>query len=205
MTASRGTIATTAVIARSITGLILIIALAAASGSCALPAERSHQETAVIRVMLPASERPFWRPIVERFDQTHPGARVELVEGPESTDLREDLYTAALLARDPTFDLVYMDVTWTAKFAAAGWLVPLDEWFDAQARARFLPAALAAGLYEGRLFRIPMRTDLGLLYYRSGWLAAAHRDPPRTFDALLRVTRALETPPRRWGCVWRGK
>src|SRR5437867_12954138 len=154
MTASRGTIATTAVIARSITGLTLIIALAAASGSCALPAERSHQETAVIRVMLPASERPFWRPIVERFDQTHPGARVELVEGPESTDLREDLYTASLLARDPTFDLVYMDVTWTAKFAAAGWLQPLDGLFRSAETESLLPAALEAGRYSGRLYRV---------------------------------------------------
>src|SRR5437867_6748945 len=205
MTASRGTIATTAVIARSITGLTLIIALAAASGSCALPAERTQQETAVIRVMLPASERPFWRPIVERFDQTHPGARVELVEGPESTDLREDLYTASLLARDPTFDLVYMDVTWTAKLAAAGWLVPLDGFVSPAERLDFLPSAIAAGEYEGVLYRMPVRTDVGLLYYRRDLLDAARLPPPQTFAELVSAARRLQSPPGVWGFVWQGK
>ena len=160
---------------------------------------------APLAVLLPASEKPFWEPIAGAFERLHPGVRVDLVEGPQSTDLREDLYTASLLARDPTFDLIYMDVTWTAKFAAAGWLLPLDRWFDAPARARFLPAALAAGLYEGHLFRIPLRTDLGVLYYRSDWLAAARLDPPRTFGDLIRTARALEAPPERWGLVWQGK
>ena len=187
---------------RRLAAILALVALAASCGSEAAPRRTSR---VTLTTLLPASEKTFWEAVARAFERHHPEVRVDLVEGPESTDLREDLYTASLLARDPTFDLIYMDVTWTPKFAAAGWLVPLDEWFDAQARARFLPAALAAGLYEGRLFRIPMRTDLGLLYYRSDWLAAAHRDPPRTFDELVRVTRALETPPRRWGFVWQGK
>jgi multiple sugar transport system substrate-binding protein len=155
--------------------------------------------------MLPPSERPFWQPIAREFERTHPGVRVELVEGPQSTDLRENLYTASLLARDPTFDLVYMDVTWTSKFAAAGWLWPLDDRLAAAERARFLPAALAAGIHEGRLYRVPVRTDAGLLYYRRDLLAAAGFDPPRTFADLARIAAALQSPPHVWGFVWQGK
>src|SRR5262249_13936573 len=116
------------------------------------PATRST--TTPITVLLPGSERPFWTPIARRFERSHPGVRVDLVEGPQSTDLRENMYTASLLARDPTFDLVYMDVTWTAKFAAAGWLVPLDAFVPEPERAAFLPAALAAVLVEGSLYRL---------------------------------------------------
>ena len=114
-------------IARGTAARALAVTLAVMSCGCIAAGTRSNARDAVVRVMLPASERPFWRPIVERFVHAHPGAGVELIEGPESTDLREDLYTASLLARDPTFDLIYMDVTWTAKFAAAGWLRPLDD------------------------------------------------------------------------------
>ena len=103
-----------------------------------------------------------WTRIAESFR----AAAVEVVEGPNATDLRENLYTASLLARDDSFDLVYLDVTWTAKFAAAGWLLPLDGAFAAHEQAAFLSKALEAGRYQGALYRLPMRTDIGLLYYR---------------------------------------
>ncbi len=158
----------------------------------------------VLRVLLPASERPSWGPLADRFAREHPGARLETVEGPESTDLREDVYTASLLARDPTFDLVYMDVTWTAAFAAAGWLRPLDAAIPADEQAAMLPATLAAGRWSGRLWRMPVRTDVGVLFYRSDLLAAAGLPPPATLDELAADARRLQAPPARWGFVWQG-
>jgi multiple sugar transport system substrate-binding protein len=153
--------------------------------------------------MLPPSERTFWEPLARRFEREQPGVRVELIEGPQSTDLRENLHTASLLARDPTFDLVYMDVTWTAKFAAAGWLVPLP--VSDEERARFLPTALEAGTYRRRLYRLPVRTDVGLLYFRRDLLDEARLPPPQTFTELARAALALQSPPRVWGFVWQGR
>ena len=156
-----------------------------------------------LRVMVPAAEVPMWTRIAESFRDAR-GVPVEVVEGPNATDLRENLYTAALLGRDDSFDLVYLDVTWTAKFAAAGWLLPLDDAFTAEAQQAFLPAALAAGRHGGALYRVPIRTDMGLLYYRRDLLEAAGLPPPETFDDLVRVARALQSPPERWGFVWQG-
>lgn len=157
-----------------------------------------------LAVLVPASERPFWAPIARSFEVSRPGVRVDLVEGPNATDLRENLYTVALLARDESFDLVYMDVTWTPKFAAAGWLVALDSVFSRDDLDELIPAAVEAGRYAGLLYRIPVRTDLGLLYYRKDWLAQAGFDPPQTFEDLARIARALQSPPERWGFVWQG-
>ena len=39
-----------------------------------------------------------------------------------------DLAISSLLLGDSPYDLLLMDVTWTAKYAAAGWLLPLDDW-----------------------------------------------------------------------------
>jgi multiple sugar transport system substrate-binding protein len=179
--------------------LTVLIAAAAGCGS------GSPEPGLRLAVMLQPGERPFWIPIAESFEQAHPNVDVDLVEGPHATDLRENLYTASLLAGDPSFDLVYMDVTWTSKFAAAGWLRPLDDAFSASDRGAFLGTALAAGIYRDRLYRIPVRTDVGVLYFRRDWLEEAGLDPPETFDELSAVARALQRPPARWGFVWQGK
>ena len=191
-------------------GALLVLAACALGGladarSNLAAARAPVLQSTPLAVLLPGSERPFWEPIARRFEREHPGVRVDLVEGPQSTDLRENIYTASLLARDPTFDLVYMDVTWTAKFAAAGWLVPLDSSVAPAEREVFLPAALGAGVYEGRLYRLPVRTDVGLLYFRKDLLRAAGLPPPQTFAELTRAAHRLQSPPSVWGFVWQGK
>jgi trehalose/maltose transport system substrate-binding protein len=182
---------------------VSVSALALAACGPSRPVEADAASTR-LSLIVPASETRFWSPIAEGFEAAHPGVDVEIVEGPNSTDLRENLYTAALLARDESIDLVYMDVTWTSKFAAVGWLVPLEDRIPAGETAAFLPAAIEAGRFRGRLYRIPTRIDIGLLYYRKDLLEAAGLQPPRTFADLLRAARALQAPPRRWGFVWQG-
>lgn len=187
---------------------LALLAVGALGGACAPgPGSRDSGSGGPVelRLLLPPGERPAWEPLARSFEASRPGVVVRLIEGPQSTDLRENLLTASLLARDPTFDLVYLDVTWTPKFAAPGWLVPLDDRLDAPARAAFLPTALAAGMHAGRLYRVPVRTDMGLLYYRADWLDSAGFAPPKTFDELARIARAFQDPPRRFGYVWQGK
>ncbi len=150
-----------------------------------------------------ASERALWTPVVEGFGRAH-GVRVEMVEGPNATDLRENMYTTSLLAGDDSLDVVYMDVTWTPKFAAAGWLLPLDDLFRPEELSALLPRALDAGRYRGHLYRIPVRTDVGLLYYRRDLLEEAGIAPPETFEDLAGAARRLQAPPNRWGFVWQG-
>lgn len=178
------------------------VAAAAATGCLHRP-QHSGSEVR-LAMLVPAAERDVWAPLARGFEGAHPGTGVDLVEGPASTDLRENLYTASLLAGDDSFDLVLMDVTWAAKFAAAGWLMPLDSAFGPEAQLAFLPQAIEAGRYEGKLYRIPTRTDVGVLYFRRDWLDQAGREPPRTFDELADTARALQDPPGRWGFVWPG-
>lgn len=155
-----------------------------------------------ISFLVPASELPLWSRVAHAFEAAHPGVRVELVEGPNDTGLRENLYTSALLAGDDSFDLVYMDVTWTPKFAE--WLEPLEGRFPAGEIAGLLPVALDAGRFRGHLYRIPVRTDVGLLYYRRDLLERSGISPPRTLPELAASAGRLESPPGLWGYVWPG-
>ncbi len=185
----------------SLGALLLAILAGVAAGDAGCGAPRAPEDRLSFLVL--ASERTVWLPIAESFRASR-GVSVELVEGPNATDLRESLYTAALLAGDESFDLVYMDVTWTSKFASAGWLVPLDDLFPDGDLEKLLPSAVAAGRYRGRLYRVPVRTDVGLLYYRRDLLEAAGFVPPRSFTELLDIAGALQSPPELWGFLWQG-
>lgn len=186
---------------------LTLVACALLAGVVVVGCERTppaQAGPARVALLVPASERQVWAPLAAGFEATHPDVGVELVEGPNATDLRENLYTAALLAQDDGFDLVLMDVTWAPKFAAAGWLLPLDGRFSEEEIAALLPAALEAGRFRGRLYRLPTRTDVGLLYYRRDLLEEKGIAPPETFDELVRVAQRLQDPPERWGFVWQG-
>jgi multiple sugar transport system substrate-binding protein len=180
-----------------------VVRAAAAAVLALLTACSPSEETGRLAILVPASERPFWGRVAEGFTR-RTGHQIELVEGPNGTDLRESLYTTSLLAKDRSLDLVLMDVTWTPKLAGAGWLLPLDEQIDATEQAAFLPAAIDAGRFEGKLYRVPVRTDVGVLYYRRDWLEEAGLPPPQTIEELEHAARTLQAPPERWGFVWQG-
>ena len=138
--------------------------------------------------------------LTEEFNRQTSGAHVILVEGPPSTNGREDLYSTSFLSGDSAYDIVLCDVVWTAKFAAAGWLLDLTTYLSEEDAGNFLNADLEAGKYAGRLYRVPAYTDAGLLYYRKDLIAK----PPKTFEELISLARKHQTKDR-WGFLWQGK
>jgi trehalose/maltose transport system substrate-binding protein len=141
-----------------------------------------------------------WHGLIDDFQKLHPEVRVQLVEGPPATNTREDMYATSFLSGASSYDIVYSDVIWTPKFAAAGWLLDLSDRLSAHDREDFLNADLSAGFYQGRLYRIPAFSDAGTLYYRKDLVPA----PPETFDELEQLSEAHRTPMR-WGFLWQGK
>lgn len=141
-----------------------------------------------------------WRDLIGRFQALHPDVPVRLVEGPAATNTREDMYSTSFLSGAEGYDIVYGDVVWIPKFAAAGWLLDLTGYLSDEDAADFLPADLRGGTYRDRLYRIPAFTDAGLLYYRKDLVPA----PPVTFADL--ESAALRSTARdRWGFLWQGK
>lgn len=160
----------------------------------------------VLRMLVPAPDSPPLAPIVKAFEQQNPNIKIELVEGPNATNLVEDLYTSAFLLGDSPYDLVNMDVVWTPKFAAAGWLADLSDRVTTSDLAKYSPVDVEGSRYEGKLYRLPMRSDVGLLYYRKDLLDAAGLKPPETFDELMQAAKTLQQQGKvPWGYVWQGR
>lgn len=164
------------------------------------------QERVTITALINAGEVPYWKElIVKDFEKENPGIHLEIIEAPNATDLTENLYTAAFILGDSPYDLVYMDVIWTGKFAAAGWLLDLSERISENELKAFMDKDVEAGRYKGKLYRIPLRSDAGMLYYRTDLLEQIGAKPPETFEDLLKTSQQLqEKKATRWGYVWQG-
>jgi len=164
------------------------------------------QEVVTLNVLMNAGEVQFWKDLmVKDFEKENPGIRIQIVEAPNATDLTENLYTSAFILGDSPYDLVYMDVIWTSKFAAAGWLLDLTERISAQELQVFLDKDVEAGRYKGKLYRIPLRSDAGMLYYRKDLLAEVGAKPPETFEELIAISQNLQDKKlANWGYVWQG-
>ncbi len=143
--------------------------------------------------------------IIARFEALNPDIKVEMVEGPAATNTREDMYSTSFMGGESTYDLVYMDVIWVPKFAAKGWLKPLDDWFTMEARKEFLPGGIEGSRYQGKIYRVPVQSDGGMLYYRKDLLAKNGLKPPETFGDLLQAAKKIQKPPELWGFVFQGK
>src|SRR5687767_14328169 len=170
------------------------------TGVFALSLRGPGRDNADLSMLMEPDGAGVWRELIDDFHARHPGVRVQLIEGPPATNTREDMYATSFLSGAAGYDIVYCDVIWVPKFAAAGWLLDLTERLSPSDAEDFLPADLHAGMYQGRLYRFPAFSDAGVLYYRKDLVA----QPPETFDDLERLANQLQTA-NRWGFLWQGK
>ncbi|TGB11806.1 extracellular solute-binding protein, partial [Streptomyces palmae] len=133
-------------------------------------------------------------PVRERLIRAWDAARedytVEIVRLPVAADGVRGQLMAALQSGSADYDVINIDVAWTAEFAAGGLIRPLagdlpeDMWPNVAATAR----------YRGRTWAVPFNTDAGLLYYRTDiWKDSAWK-PPRTWEELERDVGAARSP-----------
>lgn len=159
-----------------------------------------------LSVLMDADVNGDWHAFIREFEAQNPGVHINYVEGPSETNAREDLYVTSLLGGGAAvYDLIYADVVWVPKFAAAGWLEDLTDRWPAERWNEFIPGALEGGKYKGRIYRVPQHIDVGMLFYRRDLLEAANERPPDTFDDLARIAQKLQRPEQLWGYVWQGK
>ncbi|MEQ9670024.1 extracellular solute-binding protein [Coleofasciculus sp. G2-EDA-02] len=91
------------------------------------------------------------------------------------------------------------------EFAAKGCLVDLYKWTarDTLVNEGFLPSTIDAGEYQGKLYRMPLRSDIGLLYYRKNLLG--NTQPPETLQQLKQLSQTWKNQGNYQGVyLWQG-
>ena len=155
-----------------------------------------------VSVLMPAPFADATAELVSAFNRSHPRIALSVTRGPLETEAVSDLAISSLLLGESPYDLLLMDVSWTPKYAAAGWLEPLDAWLGPDALADLAPGADLGNAFGGQLWRFPLLADMGLLYWRTDLMEA----PPRTPAELVAISRRLQREGRvPWGYVWQGK
>ena len=155
-----------------------------------------------VRVLMPSPFVDATGPLVTAFNREHRDLRIEVARGPLDTEAMSDLAIGSLLLGSTPYDLLLMDVSWTARYVAAGWLLPLEDLLGAEALDGMVPGARLGNGFGGHLWRMPLTGDTGLLYWRTDLMD----QPPRTTEELERIARSLQEQGKvRWGYVWQGR
>ena len=132
------------------------------------------------------------QPVIEKWNAAHPDEKVSLKELPGEADEQRNKLEQSLQAGNADYDVMALDVVWTAGFAANGWLQPLEGGLAIDT-APLLPATVESATYRGTLYAAPQNTNAQLLYYRTDLTPQA----PANWTALTEscATEAVKTVP----------
>ncbi|HEY1823459.1 MAG TPA: ABC transporter substrate-binding protein [Trebonia sp.] len=124
----------------------------------------------------------FFTALIKPWNKAHPNQRVTLMLLPEAENGQLAQLTANLQAGSPIYDVIALDVVWTAEFASAGWIIPLES--SLFPLGQFLRPAVDTAMYNGHLWAVPYYSNAEVLYYRKDILAKAGKAPPKTWAQL---------------------
>ena len=166
-------------------GLLFIAGCSAPSGGSAPSTDGIGPITFAI-----GKDNPGWlQGVITGWNQGHPGQKVTLLLLPEASNGQLAQLVANLQAKSDLYDVIDMDVIWTAEFASNGWIIPLPQ--SQFPLGDFLKPAVDTAMYQGRLYAVPDYSNADLLYYRKDILAKAGQQPPKTWAQLQHLATTL--------------
>ncbi|GAB4098029.1 ABC transporter substrate-binding protein [Sinomonas halotolerans] len=120
------------------------------------------------------------RPLIEKWNAAHPDEKVTFKEQTDEADQQHDDLVQNFQAKNANYDVMSVDVVWTAEFAAKGWLQPLKDKMALDTNG-VLDAVVDSATYNGTLYAAPQHSDGGMLYYRKDLVPT----PPKTWDEMM--------------------
>ncbi len=127
------------------------------------PAERT-----VIKFAAQADSTPATQAVVDAYNASQELYTVQWVDMTnDSGAMREQILTN-MQAGSSDYDVLSMDVVWAGEFAAAGYIIPIDQVMqtDGLKVSQFNAGSMTAGNYNAKQYTLPFFPDLGLLYFR---------------------------------------
>jgi len=121
-----------------------------------------------------------WRPLIDAWNKEHPDEEVTFKEQTDEADQQHDDLVRNLQGENPDYDVVSVDLVWTAEFAAKGYLQPLEDDLAINTEG-LLASTVDSGVYNGTQYVAPQTSDGGMLYYRSDLV----KEPPGTWQEMM--------------------
>ena len=185
---------------------IVVVLAALAVAGCA--ERRADEVRLVFRHSRMPGERDPLPALLRDFERRHPGIVVAHEPLPWTADVQHQFYVINLEGRSAGFDVLMLDVIWTAEFARAGWLLDVTDRWPAAERGEHFPSMVEAATLGDRLWAVPWVMNVGLLYFRADLLGRQGLAPPTSYAALAEQAAAVMRAagePRLAGFLWQGK
>jgi multiple sugar transport system substrate-binding protein len=116
--------------------------------------------------------------LVADWNTDHPRQKVTVIYLPDESDEQYAQLVQNMQARSDAYDVMSLDVIWTARFASNGWISPISP--SLVPLHDFLRPAVSTATYDGKLWAVPFTSNADLLYYRKDLV----HTPPRTWAQL---------------------
>ena len=170
--------------ARLAVACLAVLLAGCSSSAVARTADRPPAESATGPITFATGkvDTGYLQPLISRWNASHPTQRVSPIYLPDDANDQYAQLVANLQAHSSVYDVMSLDVIWTAEFASNGWIAPLSG--SSLPLSQFLRPAVETAMYQGHLYAVPFTSNAELLYYRTDILAAAHLSPPQTWAQL---------------------
>jgi len=118
---------------------------------------------------------------------------------PSMPDPQREQLVRRLAAKDPSIDLIGMDVIWTAEFGKAGWVTPFKpgELTNVGDASKVAKGPFESAQFDGQQYGAPLNSNTRLLWYRKSLLG--DRPVPKTWDELLSTADQLHSKVQETG------
>jgi len=130
---------------------------------------------------------------IGKLQQRYPGLTINYSDFSWAT--YHDAMVARFVSKTPT-DVLYASDHWLQEWAAAGWIVPVDESFPQvrQYLAEYSPFVREALTYKGRIYGTPYYADTFIFVYNADHLQRAGlAAPPATLEEMTRQAETIKT------------
>lgn len=149
-----------------------------------------------LRVFVGGQQRPdVMRKIFDLYQSRNPGVRVDVEVGGATSDQQQQYLTTVLASRDPSIDIILIDVIRPAQYLASRWADTIDKYLPAASRQallrQYLPAYSQANVINGQLVALPGFADAMFLYYRTDLLEKYGFKPPTTWDEAIQQAQTI--------------
>ena len=130
---------------------------------------------------------------IRRFQQLNPNIEVRLSDN--NWGQYNDTIVAGMVGGSNAPDVLYSSDHWLQQWAAAGWIVPLDDHFpQAKEMAKsFAQYAVDGMTYNGKLYGLPYYADpMGFFYNEAILKRAGFSLPPTTWEEMLAQAKVIK-------------
>ncbi|MGD9496982.1 MAG: sugar ABC transporter substrate-binding protein [Armatimonadota bacterium] len=155
------------------------------------PVPTQRTQVSFLAMEYDTNTRPFMQKLEQQFEQANPeiDLRIEVIDWDAGFQK-----LSTLIAAENAPDLANIATLWLPEMVDLDVVEPLDGYVSEQMRERFIPMTLQGAQYQGKLYGLPIAVSARALYCNADLLAAAGKQPPRTWEELVEVAKACDSP-----------